>query len=311
MVVLEVINLNFFPNGDEEIALIKFISQYQYLNINDVKYFFKTVDYYKKRIRHLVDKNFIRRNKNCLILGELGIEYSKLFGFEYNPINRNVKYKKRLLSLSNIGAFYHNCNSLKFTPSFSIKDKNIFTTTARRYIGIFDINGIEYLSYQIREEHDERYIKSVMYDIQKEIKYKNIIILVNDIKRINLNDFCFGINQVIVLQDTEENRERLKYLNSINWYKIINEFYKNTVYLSEYNFCDYTNYINKYISYFYFLDTEKINRIKYFLRENKHKNIDIICNNIQKEVLIKEFPNAHYIILNLEKYIDKERNYYV
>ena len=98
MVVLEVINLNFFPNGDEEIALIKFISQYQYLNINDVKYFFKTVDYYKKRIRHLVDKNFIRRNKNCLILGELGIEYSKLFGFEYNPINRNVKYKKRLLS---------------------------------------------------------------------------------------------------------------------------------------------------------------------------------------------------------------------
>ena len=150
-----------------------------------------------------------------------------------------------------------------------------------------------------------------MYDIQKEIKYKNIIILVNDIKRINLNDFCFGINQVIVLQDTEENRERLKYLNSINWYKIINEFYKNTVYLSEYNFCDYTNYINKYISYFYFLDTEKINRIKYFLRENKHKNIDIICNNIQKEVLIKEFPNAHYIILNLEKYIDKERNYYV
>ena len=132
-----------------------------------------------------------------------------------------------------------------------------------------------------------------------------------NIKRINLNDFCFGINQVIVLQDTEENRERLKYLNSINWYKIINEFYKNTVYLSEYNFCDYTNYINKYISYFYFLDTEKINRIKYFLRENKHKNIDIICNNIQKEVLIKEFPNAHYIILNLEKYIDKERNYYV
>ena len=89
--------MNFFPNGDEEIALIKFISQYQYLNINDVKYFFKTVDYYKKRIRHLVDKNFIRRNKNCLILGELGIEYSKLFGFEYNPINRNVKYKKRLL----------------------------------------------------------------------------------------------------------------------------------------------------------------------------------------------------------------------
>lgn len=307
---MEVINLNFFPNGEEEIALIKFVSQYQYLNTNDAKYFFKTVDYYKKRIKHLVDKKFIKRNKSYLILDELGIEYAKLLGFDYNPVNRNAKYKNRLLNLSNIGAFYHNCKTVKFTPSFSIKDKQTFTTTGRRYIGVFDINGIEYLGYQIRAEHDEKYIKSIMYDIQKEIKYKNIIILVNDIKRINFNDFCFGINQVVVLQDSEENREKLKYLNSVNWYKIINEFYKNKAYLSEYNFCDYTDYKNKYISYFYFLDTEKINRIKYFLRENENKNIDIICDSSQKEELSKVFPNAHYIILSLEKYIDKERNYY-
>lgn len=304
------INLNFFPNCEEEIALIKFVSQYQYLNTNDAKYFFKTVDYYKKRIKHLVDKKFIKRSKSYLILDELGIEYAKLLGFDYNPVNRNAKYKNRLLNLSNIGAFYHNCKTVKFTPSFSIKDKQTFTTTGRRYIGVFDINGIEYLGYQIRAEHDEKYIKSIMYDIQKEIKYKNIIILVNDIKRINFNDFCFGINQVVVLQDSEENREKLKYLNSVNWYKIINEFYKNKAYLSEYNFCDYTDYKNKYISYFYFLDTEKINRIKYFLRENENKNIDIICDSSQKEELSKVFPNAHYIILSLEKYIDKERNYY-
>ena len=304
------INLNFFPNGEEEIALIKFVSLYQYLNTNDAKYFFKTVDYYKKRIKHLVDKKFIKRSKSYLILDELGIEYAKLLGFDYNPVNRNAKYKNRLLNLSNIGAFYHNCKTVKFTPSFSIKDKQTFTTTGRRYIGVFDINGIEYLGYQIRAEHDEKYIKSIMYDIQKEIKYKNIIILVNDIKRINFNDFCFGINQVVVLQDSEENREKLKYLNSVNWYKIINEFYKNKAYLSEYNFCDYTDYKNKYISYFYFLDTEKINRIKYFLRENENKNIDIICDSSQKEELSKVFPNAHYIILSLEKYIDKERNYY-
>ena len=307
---MEVINLNFFPNGEEEIALIKFVSQYQYLNTNDAKYFFKTVDYYKKRIKHLVDKKFIKRSKSYLILDELGIEYAKLLGFDYNPFNRNAKYKNRLLNLSNIGAFYHNCKTVKFTPSFSIKDKQTFTTTGRRYIGVFYINGIEYLGYQIRAEHDEKYIKSIMYDIQKEIKYKNIIILVNDIKRINFNDFCFGINQVVVLQDSEENREKLKYLNSVNWYKIINEFYKNKAYLSEYNFCDYTDYKNKYISYFYFLDTEKINRIKYFLRENENKNIDIICDSSQKEELSKVFPNAHYIILSLEKYIDKERNYY-
>lgn len=302
--------MNYFPNGEEEIALIKFISKYQYLNTNDAKYFFKTVDYYKKRIKSLVDKKFIKRNKSCLTLSEIGIEYTKLLGFEHNNPNRNAKYKARLLNLSNIGAFYYNCKTVKFTPSFSIKDKQTFTFTARRYIGTLDINGIEYLSYQIREEHDEKYIKAVIYDIQKEVKYKNIIVFVNDIKRINLNDFCFGINQVLIIQDTEENREKLKYLNSVNWYKAINKIYKNKAYLAEYNFCDYTDYKSKYISYFYFLDAEKINRIKYFLRENKNKNADIICTNELKEELIKELPKAHYIIVNLEEYIDKERNYY-
>lgn len=304
------IYLNFFPNGDEEITLIKFISQYQYLNINDVKYFFKTIDYYKKRIRHLVNKKFIKRNKTCLVLDELGIEYAKLLDFKYNPINKNAKYKNRLLNLSNIGAFYYNCKTVRFTPSFSIKNKQTYTTSGRRFVGIFDINGIEYLGYQIREEHDEKYIKSVIYDIQKETKYKNIIVFVNDIKRININDFCFGINQVIVIQDSEENREKLKYLNSVNWYKVINKIYRNNVYLSEYSFCDYTDYKNKYISYFYFLDAEKINRIKYFLRENKNKKADIICTSELKKELIKELPEAHYIIVNLEEYIDKERNYY-
>lgn len=302
--------MNYFPNCDEEIALIKFISQYQYLNTNDAKYFFKTVNYYKKRIKSLVDKKFLKRNKYCLSLNELGIEYAKLFGFEYNNANRNAKYKERLLNLSNIGAFYYNCKSVKFTPSFSIKDKQVFTLTARRYIGILDINGIEYLSYQIREEHDEKYIKSVIYDIQKEINYKNIIILVNDIKRININDFCFGINQVMVIQDTEENREKLKYLNSVNWHKLINKIYRNRAHLSEYSFCDYTDYKSKYISYFYFLDAEKINRIKYFLRENKNKNADIICTSELKKELIKELPEAHFITVDMEEYIDKERNYY-
>ncbi len=109
---------------------------------------------------------------------------------------------------------------------------------------------------------------SVIYDIQKEHKYKNIIVLIDDIKRINIQDFAFGNNQVLVIEDTEENREKLKYLNSVNWSKIIEKYYKNKVYIAEYNFCNYTDYQNKYISLFYFLDTEKINRIKYSLRDN-------------------------------------------
>lgn len=151
---------------------------------------------------------------------------------------------------------------------------------------------------------------SVIYDIQKEHKYKNIIVLIDDIKRINIQDFAFGNNQVLVIEDTEENREKLKYLNSVNWSKIIEKYYKNKVYIAEYNFCNYTDYQNKYISLFYFLDTEKINRIKYFLRENKNKNADIICNAELKKEIQKELPTARFIVVDLENYIDKERNVY-
>lgn len=151
---------------------------------------------------------------------------------------------------------------------------------------------------------------SIIYDIQKEKKFKNIIVLVNDINRINLNDFAFGINEVLIIEDNKKNREKLKYLHSINWSKIINDNFRNRLFFSEYNFCDYTDYKNKYVSTFYYLDTEKINRIKYFLRENKNKNAHIICNSELETEIKKGLPNADYIVVDLEDYIDKERNVY-
>ena len=57
-------------------------------------------------------------------------------------------------------------------------------------------------------------------------------------------------------------------------------------------------------------DTEKINRIRYFLRENQNKNIDIICSNELQNKLRKYLPKAHYSIIDFDKYIDKERNIY-
>ena len=117
---------------------------------------------------------------------------------------------------------------------------------------------------------------------------------------------------MLIINDTGENREKLKYIHSIDWYKIIKElFYKRcNIYLADYNFCEYTDYKNKYINTFYFFDTEKVNRINYFLKENKDKNADIICSSQIKEGLIKELPNCNYNIIDLEKYIEREPFYY-
>ncbi len=301
-----------FPNGSEEISLLEFISKYQYLKSKDTKYFFSTQKYYKKRISNLVSKKYLRRIKSNLILDELGIEFAELFGFEYNKLNRNKKYLPRLLYISELAAFYNKCHNVKFTPSFDMKDKEEYTITSRKYIGVLEINGMEYLTYYFTENHNDKYLRLILYDIQKEKKYKNIIILTNDVNRIKTSDFTFGMNQVLIINDTEENREKLKYIHSIDWYKIIKElFYKRcNIYLADYNFCEYTDYKNKYINTFYFFDTEKINRIKYFLKENKDKNADIVCNRQLKEMLIKELPNCNYNIIDLEQYIEREPFYY-
>lgn len=127
----------FFPNNEEENSLLKFISQYQYLKTSDEKYLFTSNGYYRKRIKNLMDKKLIRKYKSYLILDEIGIEYVKLNNFEYHSLNTNKKYQERIFRLSNIGAFFHNSKTVKFTPSFSIKDKRIFTTTARKFIRNF------------------------------------------------------------------------------------------------------------------------------------------------------------------------------
>lgn len=302
--------MNYFPSGNEEITLLKFIAKFQYLNTNDTKYFFKSKAYYKKRITHLTEIKYLKRVKYDLVLDEVGISYVKQNNFQYNTRNRNKKYLPRLQYISHLAAMFYNSKTIKYTPSFSIKDKEIFTTTARKYIGILEISGIEYLTYHITSKHDNKYILSVIYDIQKEHKYRNTIVLVNNLNRININDFTFGNNQVLLIEDSDINREKLEYLHRIDWQKVIEKYYKNRVYLAGYNFCDYTDYKNKYVLIFSFLDTEKINRVKYFLRENKNKTVDVICPREIEYYIRKELPNANYTIIDLENYSVKEINIY-
>ncbi len=300
--------MNYFPN-DEEKELLKFIARYQYININDVQYFFSSKSYYKKRISHFVSNKFLKRIKLNLVLDKVGMEYLSLFGIAHNKLNRNQKYFPRLKYLSNLGAFYHNCNTVTFTPSFEMKDREVYTTTARRYMGVLDIRGIDYLVYYIPKKNDKRYLISVVYDIQKEAQYQNIIILTNETSNIDISEFCFGKSQTLILKDTLENREKLKYMNNVDWNRILDKYYPEA-YLAEYNFCDYTNRTNKYISKFYFLDTEKIVRIKYFLRESRDRNVDIICDNEIKTDIQKYLPNCNYTVVDLEEYTNKKPNIY-
>ena len=161
------------------------------------------------------------------------------------------------------------------------------------------------MAYQIFKEHDNRYIESVAFDIQKEMKYSNIIILVNDINRIDFSYFAFGKNQILVIEDNDINREKLKYLHSMRWKELIDKYYSN-VHLSEYSFVNIQIIKINLLILFTFIDTRKINRFRYFINENSTKRTYIICDAELETKLRKELPDANYCMVDFEKYIDKE-----
>ena len=274
-VVIEIKSI--FPTNIKEINLVKFIGRYQYISSKDVQYFFDDT-YYPKRITKLIKKGIIRRYKKYLVLTDDGYNFMKILGQHTVPLVYQKKYADRLKFMSHLAALYNNNEYITFTPSFEIKDKTASTESSRKYIGILKIFGTNYLTYHISEEHTQKYINSVIYDLQKENKYKNIIVLINDIKRIDLMDFAFGLNSVIICEDNDNKLQELQYLHQVNWPKVVHKLYKDQVHLSEYNFCDYTDNRDKYITNFYFVDTEKINRIDIFLKNNNQKQADIICS---------------------------------
>ena len=296
-----------FPKNENEIEMVKFIGRFQYLSSNDAKYFFNDT-YYPKRIRSLIKKNIIRRYNKYLVLAENGQYFMKVLEQKALPRRYDKKYTDRLKFISHLAAYYNKEKYIEFTPSIEMKDKNVFTETSRKYIGVLKIFGTSYLTYHISNLHTKSYISSVMYDLQKETKYKNILILIDDIKRLDLRNFIFGFNSLIVCEDKDEDLEKLKYIQQINWPKIVQTLYKD-VHISEYNFCDYTNNKEKYIATFYMLDVEKINRINVFLENNKNKQVDIICGENIIRNLGQEMPFANYNLVNLSDFIENIRMY--
>lgn len=159
-----------FPTDKNEIDLVKFINTYQYLSPKDLPYFFNTT-YYPKRIAKLIQNNILRRYKRFLVLGEDGYNFMKILGLETNKLRYQEKYANRLKFMSHLAAYFRYSN-VTFTPSFLIKDKTAFTESSRKYIGVSNIFGTKYLTYHISNEHTDKYLNSVIYDLQKELKYK-------------------------------------------------------------------------------------------------------------------------------------------
>lgn len=94
--------------------------------------------------------------------------------------------------------------------------------------------------YAIYEGKDNKYIKSIYYDIRKEHEYKNAMIFTNDIEKIVMNKkgFYFGNNYTILISYNEYGKFLIRnnYEIRISIYNRLKELYE--VEITNFKFAD-------------------------------------------------------------------------
>lgn len=287
-----------------------FVKKYKYVKVSDFKYLYANKQYYQTKIKHLINNNYLRKIKWYIVLGAEGKKYLENLGYKCSRISYEKTYIERQKIISSFAARYYNNKKIKFIPSIDLKDKQIFTITSRRFIGILNIDKTDYLIYYITKKHDDRYVKSVIYDIRKETKLKNVIVFVEDLKKIDINNFVFGLDKLYIIPTTENNIHLLERIHRIDYQKLFFKLYKENVYLSEYAFCDYYTKSRLYIFPLIFIDTEKLSIIKFFLMENKDEKVDILYSKNISLLAIGKLKGANYKPIDFEKYVQGEFNIY-
>ena len=287
-----------------------FVKKYKYVKVSDFKYLYANKQYYQTKIKHWINNNYLRKIKWYIVLGAEGKKYLENLGYKCSRISHEKTYIERQKIISSFAARYYNNKKIKFIPSIDLKDKQIFTITSRRFIGILNIDKTDYLTYYITKKHDDRYVQSVIYDIRKETKLKNVIVFVEDLKKIDINNFVFGLDKLYIIPTTENNIHLLERIHRIDYQKLFFKIYKENVYLSEYAFCDYYTKSRLYIFPLIFIDTEKLSIIKFFLMENKDEKVDILYSKNISLLAIGKLKGANYKPIDFEKYVQGEFNIY-
>lgn len=294
----------------KDLEILLFVNKYKYVKISDFKYLYSNKQYYQRKIKLLIKNKYLRKIKWYITLGKFGKTYLESLGYRCTRISYEKTFVERQKIISSFAARYYNNPNIEFKPSMDLKDKQIFTITSRRFIGVLKIDKTDYLTYHISKNHTPKYVQSVIYDIRKETDYKNVIVFVENINMINVNDFVFGLDKLYVVPYTEDNLYILEKINRIDYSNIFSKLYKDKVFLSEYDFCDYYTKSEKFIFPLPLIDTEKLSTIKYFLLENKNKSADIIYSKSISLLAIGKLENANYKAIDYNKFIKGDFNIY-
>ncbi|MBP3254972.1 MAG: hypothetical protein J6M60_00560 [Clostridia bacterium] len=283
-----------------------FLGKYKMMLGSDAKKIYGSKDYYRKRLKVLENERYIKRlNRMYIKLDDKGTKIVKEFGYDYSFNCRKKEYMDRINEIAKIAALTINSN-IDFMASWSIKDNNIYTQTSRKYIGKLKYQDKVRVAYYISKTRKTIYMSQVINDINKVLDYNDIIIFLENMNLLNNNQkLIFGKESTLIIKPTQDNLEIMRYLHNIDLFQIAEKIYKDKeVLLSNWKKADYMLNDKTYIFVMPFIDTEKLNRLNIFFRNNREtiRKIDIITLKENKDK-INEILTKKVNIIELDNFL--------
>ena len=108
---------------NEDIEVLKFLSKFKMLKVEDASLIYKTKRYYRQRINKLIELKYIKKYKSYIIIDKNGRKLLGKVGSSYIKNMDNEAYMDRLKQISSIATITID-SEIDFIPSWDIKEKN-------------------------------------------------------------------------------------------------------------------------------------------------------------------------------------------
>ncbi|MBE5812968.1 MAG: type IV secretory system conjugative DNA transfer family protein [Clostridiales bacterium] len=252
-------NLKEIKLNQNDINLLQYLARFKLMCANDAIYFYGS-SYYQKRLQELKNAKFITRYYRIYIkLNPASMRYLEEQGIKCEVPCKNKNYINRLIFVSKLGLEFVKAN-ISFKLSWEMKGNN-YTDWNRRFIGEIKLRDDKYLIYYAKS--DSKYIRQLHFDINKDLEYQNVLVVVDNLNVIDKqNQFVFPNKVSCILI----HRDRINTLGVFNKTCIkdeIERIYGKPAKNSDINLAEYKiNDTN--IVYMPYIDTHKIVAINNF-----------------------------------------------
>lgn len=233
--------------------LIKFLARFKLMLASDAKNFYGT-SYYQKRLQELKNANYIRRfHKSYIKLSFACLRELEKSGIKYFEQCKKKVAIDRYVFVSKIGIELEK-NKIPYMLSWEMKGEE-YTNWSRRFIGEIELKNEKYLMYYAK--NDDKYIRALQFDINKDISYSNIIVFSDNVDIVkNTSPFIFP-NKISVLIVNKNRIDVLSKYDEINIKEFVEKLYNTNSNNIDISIAD-CKIDNKNIIFMPFLDTHKI-----------------------------------------------------